>query len=47
MAKRYLDLENEEELTEHNTKVVASFMEHCKEEGIDIPDTMFETYFNA
>lgn len=40
-------LNDEEELTDRNTKVVAAFMEHCKENGIEIPDKMFEEYFGA
>ncbi len=42
-----INFEDEEMKTERNTNVVASFMEHCKEEGIEIPDTMFESYFGA
>jgi hypothetical protein len=33
--------------TESNAKVVDSFMEHCKHNGIEIPDTLFESFFNA
>ena len=47
MSKKFIDLENEEQKTEHNSNVVASFMEHCKEQGINIPNSAFETYFNA
>lgn len=47
MGKRFIDLENEEQKTNHNTNVVAQFMEHCKNEGHPIPKRMFETYFNA
>lgn len=39
--------ENEETKTERNTNVVASFMEHCKSEGVELPDTLFESYFGA
>lgn len=42
-----INFEDEETKLERNTNVVASFMEHCKEEGIEIPDTMFESYFGA
>jgi len=45
--ERYVDLKDEEQKTEHNANVVASFMEHCKEKGLDIPDRFFETYFKA
>lgn len=38
---------NKERLTEHNTNVVTQFMEHCKELGHELPDTLFETFFNA
>lgn len=37
----------EEKKTEHNTNVVSQFMEHCREEGLVIPDRHFETFFNA
>lgn len=39
--------DNEEEKTTYNANVVASFMEHCKENGLVIPDLLFESYFNA
>ena len=42
-----LNFETEEEKTERNANVVSSFMEHCKENGMVIPDTMFESYFGA
>jgi hypothetical protein len=40
-----INFEDAESKTERNTNVVASFMEHCKKEGIEIPDTIFESYF--
>ncbi len=36
-----------EEKTERNATVISSFIEHCKENGMEIPDTLFESYFNA
>ena len=47
MSKSIINLENEEQKTEHNTNVVSGFMEHCKNEGLEIPESMFESYFNA
>lgn len=41
------DDEQEEEITEHNTKVVAQFMQHCKDEGHNLPDHLFESFFGA
>ena len=32
---------------EHNAKVVSSFIYHCNEKGINIDDSMFESFFNA
>jgi hypothetical protein len=46
-ANSIINLNNEEQKTEHNTKVVAAFMEHCKNEGLEISDKLFESYFNA
>ena len=42
-----IDISDEEQLTAHNANVVASFMNHCKDNGVDIPDNLFESYFNA
>lgn len=42
-----VNFEYEEITTEHNTKVVSSFMDHCKENGIEIPDSLFESYFDV
>jgi hypothetical protein len=39
--------EREEIKTDRNANVVSSFMEHCKENGIEIPDSLFESYFDA
>lgn len=36
-----------EELTEHNTNVVSQFMYHCEKEGYDLPDRLFESFFDA
>lgn len=36
-----------EQQTDHNAKVVAAFMEHCKQEGYDLPDSLYESYFGA
>ena len=44
---RFIDLGNEEQKTNHNTKVVSSFIDHCKQKGIEIPDSAFESFFNA
>lgn len=41
------DMKNLENLTDHNTNVVSQFMCHCKEEGLEIPDSLFESYFGA
>lgn len=35
------------ERTDRNVEVVASFIEHCKEEGFVIPDKYFESFFDA
>ena len=42
-----INYEDEESKTERNTNVVSSFIEHCKSQGIEIPDTLFESYFGA
>jgi len=42
-----VNFEDEEFKTERNTKVVSSFIDHCKENGIEIPDSLFESYFDA
>ena len=42
-----LALEDEEEVVERNIKVVSDFMEHCKAEGINIPETVFEEFFDV
>lgn len=39
--------EDDEYKTERNSKIVSSFIEHCKTIGIDIPDSAFESYFDA
>lgn len=31
----------------NNANLISDFMVHCKEEGISIPDSMFESFFNA
>lgn len=41
------DYDNIEMITERNVKIVGSFMEHCEENGLKIPDSFFESYFNA
>lgn len=41
------EIENEETKIERNMNVISSFMEHCKNEGIEIPDIAFESYFGA
>lgn len=43
-AVNFEDLETK---TDRNANVVADFMEHCKENGLEIPDTFFESYFDA
>lgn len=46
--KDALNYWDEESLTNHNANVVGAFMKHCEEElGIKLPDSAFETYFNA
>ncbi|PHR71013.1 MAG: hypothetical protein COA67_07385 [Lutibacter sp.] len=42
-----VNYENDEAKTDRNTNTVAAFMEHCKSADFEIPDSMFETYFNA
>ena len=42
-----LNFEDEETKTERNVKVVNSFIEHCKDEGLEIPEALFESYFGA
>lgn len=42
-----VNYEDEEWRTERNMNVVAQFMEHCKEQGVKIPDTAFESFFDA
>lgn len=37
----------EEEITDWNVSVVSNFMHHCHDEGLDIPDSMFESFFDA
>lgn len=36
-----------EEKTDRNANIISSFMEHCKQNGFIIPDSWFESYFNA
>jgi len=38
---------SEQKQAEHNTNVVSQFMEHCREQGLIIPDKYFETFFDA
>lgn len=33
--------------TNRNAIVVSNFIEHCKREGVTIPENVFETFFNA
>lgn len=42
-----VNYEDPEWKTDRNANVVADFMEHCKENGVTIPDTLFESYFDA
>ena len=39
--------ENEETQTERNAEIISAFMEFCKGEGYELPDTLFEDYFDA
>lgn len=39
--------ESTEETTEKNAEIIGGFIEHCKQEGFDIPETLFESYFGA
>ena len=41
------EMERIEKLTDHNTNVVAQFMQHCQDEGYTLPDHLFESYFGA
>jgi hypothetical protein len=36
-----------EDKTEHDAKIVSSFIYHCKENGTSIDDSMFESFFDA
>lgn len=36
-----------EEETEYNMNVVSRFIDHCKENEIDIPEWVFLSFFNA
>ena len=38
---------DEEQRSIRNSEIIAGFMDHCKEEGLTIPDKYFESYFNA
>lgn len=42
-----VNYEDEETRADRNTNVVAQFMEHCKENGLEIPDSFFESFFDA
>lgn len=42
-----LNYEDEETRTNRNAHVVSGFIEHCAENGINIPDSVFESFFNA
>lgn len=46
MEKKYF-LETPEQETYKNVEIISGFIEHCKREGFDIPETLFESYFNA
>ena len=37
----------EETKTDKNAELISSFMEHCKQNGTDIKDELFESFFNA
>lgn len=39
--------ESEEEITERNADIISKFIKHCKEEGLDIDETYFKSFFNA
>lgn len=36
-----------EDDTDRNSEVVSNFIDHCKENGIEIPEEVFESFFNA
>jgi len=38
---------NEEKKSKIRTDIVAEFIEHCNNEGMNISDEMFETFFGA
>lgn len=42
-----IDFEDEEQKMNHNGEEVSRFMEHCKENGYELPDSLYESYFNA
>jgi len=37
----------QETLAGIRTETVSQFMEHCKDNGIDVPETLFESFFGA
>ena len=36
-----------EDLTEFNINIVNAFIEHCKDNGVEIKESLFESFFNA
>jgi hypothetical protein len=45
--KKKLELRKIEETTHKNAELIASFMEHCKQGGVSIHESLFESFFNA
>ena len=41
------DLESEESISFKESETVASFIDYCKEEGLEISGKYFEGFFNA
>ena len=39
--------ETVEQETERNVRIVSSFINHCKEEGLEIEEKYFESFFGA
>lgn len=42
-----LNYETEEDKMFRNGEVIASFIEHCEENGLEIPLSFYESYFGA
>lgn len=47
MLKAALNFETEEEKMERNGELISSFIDFCEENGVSIPDGMYEDFFGA